>query len=219
MAKRLFSIAAAVLLFSAVAMAQEAPTDGPAAGPDTAIAQAGPMQESGVMTMRGSGGPMQGPGPRVFQMRVRGPMGHGPMRWGHGHMRGMGAWWMNPQVAERIGLSEQQKQQLGKIALDGRLKMIDLRADLEKQRVMLAPMMKGYHPDEARVLAQVEKVSLARAALEKARVQTMLASRNVLTEAQWNKLKETRMGFHRSFGQRGFRRPMGRRLPSSPTSK
>jgi Spy/CpxP family protein refolding chaperone len=217
MMKRLFSITAAVLLFSAVAMAQEAPTDGPAAGPDTAIAQAGPMQESGVMRMRSTGGPMQGPGPRFLEMRVRGPMGHGLMRWGH--MRGMGSWWMNPEVAERIGLSEQQKQQLEKIALDGRLKMIDLRADLEKQQVMLTPMMKGYHPDEAQVLAQVEKVSMARAELEKARVQTMLACRNVLTEDQWNKLKETPMGFHRSFGQRGFRRPMGRRLPSSPPSK
>lgn len=217
MVKRLFSIAAVVLLFSAVAIAQEAPADGSAAGPDVAIAQAGPMQESGVMTMRGSGGPMRGPGPRVFEMRVRGPMGHGPMRWGH--RRGMGAWWTNPQIAERLGLSEQQKQQLEKIALNGRLKTIDLRADLEKQQVMLAPMMQGYHPDEAQVLAQVEKVSLARAALEKARVQTMLACRNVLTEDQWNKLKETRMGFHRSFGRRGFQRPMGRRIPSPPPSK
>lgn len=130
---------------------------------------------------------------------------------------GMGAWWMNPEAAEMIGLSDQQKQQLEKIHQDGRLKMIDLRADLEKQEVILGPMLKTYHPDEAQVLAQVEKVSQARAALEKARVQTMLASRNVLTEEQWKKLQDSRMGFQRRIGpRRGFHHPGNLRMQGRP---
>ncbi len=139
------------------------------------------------------------------------------MMWFHG--RGMGQWWRNPEVAERIGLSDQQTQQLEKISQDSRLKMIDLRADLEKQEVILGPMLQTYHPDEAQVLAQVEKVSQARAALEKARVQTILASRGILTEEQWNKLKDTRPGFHQNFRRRGLGRPMRPWTPATPPSK
>jgi Spy/CpxP family protein refolding chaperone len=170
------------------------------------------------MTLRGGpGGPMQERGGRVFEMRVRGPMGAGPRMWFH--RWGMGQWWRNPEIAEKIGLSDQQKQQLEKISQDSRLKMIDLRADLEKQEVILGPMLQTYHPDEAQVLAQVEKVSQARAALEKARVQTMLASRSVLTEEQWNKLKDTRPAFHQNFRRRSLPRPMRPQTPATPQSK
>jgi Spy/CpxP family protein refolding chaperone len=218
MMKRLLSIAAVVMLFSAVALAQEAPAGDLVEGPDTVAAQAGPAGGPGPMTLRaGPGpGPMQGRGPRAFSMRMRGPMGPGPRMF---RGRGMGSWWKNPGLAEKIELSDQQKQQLEQISQDSRLKMIDLRANLEKQQVILRPMLQSYHPDEATVLAQVEKVSQARAALEKARVQTMMARHNVLTEEQWNKLKDSRMGFHRTFRQRGLQRRMGPRTPATPPSK
>ena len=207
MLKKLLSIAAVIALFSTIAMAQEQREEVIVSGPDTA-AQAGTWGP----------GPMQGPGHRVFNMRVCGPMGAGPMM--RFHRRGMGQWWRNPEVAEKIGLSDQQKQQLEKISQDSRLKMVDLRANLEKQRVILMPMLQTYRPDQAAVLAQVEKVSQARAALEKQRVQSMLASRGVLTEEQWNKLKNSRMEFRRSFVRKGFHRPMRQRTPpATPQSK
>ena len=202
MVKKLLSIAAVLVLFSVVALAQEAPGGGPAGGP-------GPMA-----LQEGRGGPMPRSGSHTFNIRVRGPMGNGPRMWFH--RAGMGEWWNNPEVAQRIGLSEQQKQQLGKISLDSRLKMIDLRADLEKQQVILGPMLQTYHPDETAVLAQVEKVSQARAALEKQRVQTMLESRSVLTEDQWNQWKNGRMVYRRSFGRRVFHGPV--RQPTAPTT-
>jgi Spy/CpxP family protein refolding chaperone len=222
MMKKLLTIAAALALISAVALAQEGPAAGTAEGPDTAAAQAGPAggpMGPGPMTFRAGpgGGRMQGRSSGFFTMRVRGPMGAGPMMRFRG--RGMGEWWNNAELAQRIGLSDQQKAQLQKVSLDSRLKMIDLRADLEKQQVILGPMLQTYHPDEAAVIAQVEKVSQARAAVEKARVQTMLASRNVLTQDQWNKLKNGRMEYHRSFARRGFQRPMRPRTPATPQSK
>jgi Spy/CpxP family protein refolding chaperone len=215
MMKRLLSVAAVLVLFSAVTLAQDPPAGGIMDGPDTAVVQGGPAEESGAVTMRGGpGGLMRG---RTFEMQTRGPMGPGNVMWFH--RGGMGSWWRNPRVAEEIGLNDQQKQQLEKISQDSRLKMIDLRADLEKQQVILEPMLQGYHPDEAQVLEQVDKLSQARAALEKERVQTMLATRSVLTEDQWNKLKDTRMGFHRSFRRQGFSRPMRPGTPPAPPSK
>jgi len=211
MVKRLVSIAAVLALFSTVALAQEGQASGTIEGPDNVAVQAGPAEESGVVTMH------PGPGPRFFEMRTRGPMDSGNVMWFR--RGGMGQWWRNPELVEKIGLSDQQKQQLDKLSLDSRLKTIDLRADLEKQQVILGPMLQTYHPDEAQVLAQVEKVSQARAALEKARVQAMLGSRNVLTKEQWNKLKESRMEVHRSFRRRGLQRHMGPRMPATPPSK
>jgi Spy/CpxP family protein refolding chaperone len=212
MVKRLLSIAAALALFSTIALAQEGQASGTVEGPDTVALQAGP----GGGFMRGPG-PMQGFGGRTFEMRVRGPEGPGPMMWFQ--HRGMRSWWNNAEIAEKIGLNDQQKQQLEKISQASRLKMIDLRADLEKQQVILEPMLQAFHPDEAQVLAQVEKVSQARSALEKERVQSMLATRNVLTEDQWNKLKESRMGFNHTFRRQGFSRSMRRGTPPNPPSK
>ena len=205
MVKRLFSIVAVVALFSGLAMAQVRSEEVPIDGPGIAMAQAVPP-----------GGFEGGSQARFFQMRMRGHMGQG--RDVMFHSVGMGSWWMNPEVAERIGLSDQQKQELEKISQDGRLKMIDLRADLEKQQVILAPLLQGYHPDEAQVLAQVDKVSQARAAVDRARVQTMLASRNVLTEEQWKKMHDTRMVFNRTVRSRGFQRSGGPRMPAPPPS-
>ena len=206
MIKKLFSTAAVVVLFSGLAMAQAGSACGFTEGPGTTTVRVGP-----------GGGFMQGSGPSLFRMRMMGGMGHGPMMWFHG--RGMGQWWKNPEIAQRIGLTDQQTQRLDKIALDGRLKMIDLRADLEKEQVILGPMLQVYHPDEAQVLAQVDKVSQARAALEKQRVETMLATRNVLSEEQWKKLQDARMGFYRGFGPRRFQRPVGPRVPATSPSQ
>lgn len=219
MVKKLVSIAAVLALFSTAALAQEGQAGGTIEGPDTVAVQAGPAEESGVVTM--SGGPgaidMPGPGQRFFEMRTRGPMGPGNVMWYH--RGGMGSWWTDPKIAEEIGLNGQQKQQLEKLSLESRLKTIDLRADLEKQQVILGPMLQTYRPDESQVLAQVDKVSVARAALEKERVQTMLATRNVLTEEQWNKLKDSRMEFHRTFRRRDFHRHDGPPIPPTPPGK
>jgi Spy/CpxP family protein refolding chaperone len=221
MVKRFLSIAAVLALFSTVALAQERSEEVVVEGPDTVAAEAGSeagaMQGPDTMMLKeGPDGPL-GPGQHVFRMRTGGPMGPGPRMAFRG--RGMGQWWRNPETAEKIGLSDQQKQQLEKISLDSRLKMIDLRADLEKQEVILGPMLQTYHPDEAQVLAQVEKVSQARAAVEKARIQTMLASRGVLTEDQWNKLKDVRMGSNRVFRRQGFTRSIRRGAAPTPPSK
>lgn len=206
MIKKLFVTAVVLALFSGIALAQADPASGFAQGPGQVAVQAGP-----------GGGYMQGPGPMVVRMRVRRGMDRGPMMWfGRGRM---GQWWKDPEIAQRIGLTDQQTQQLDKISQDGRLKMIDLRANLEKQQVILEPMLQVYHPDEAQVLAQVDRVSQARTAVEKARIQTMLATRSVLSEEQWTKLKSVRMGFHRGFGPRRFQRSGRRQMPTTPPSK
>jgi|SRR5690242_4485601 len=219
MVKRLFNMALMVALCSSLAMAQERSEDVVVEGPDTVATEAGPaagsMQGPDTMMLKEGPDDPPAPGQRVFNMRVRGPMGPGPVMWFRG--RGMEEWWTSPRVAEELGLNDQQKQQLEKISQDGRLKMIDLRADLEKQEVILGPLLRTFHPDEVQVLAQVDKVSQARAALEKQRVQTMLASRGVLTEEQWKKLEDSRPRFHESFRRHPRPARPGTAPPTPPT--
>ncbi|MEJ2009183.1 MAG: periplasmic heavy metal sensor [Acidobacteriota bacterium] len=203
MIKKVFGTAVVLALFSGVAMAQASSVSRSDEGSSVVIRRVGP-----------GGGFMQGPGPSFIRMRTMGRMGHGPMSWFQ--RGGMGQWWKNPEIAQKIGLTDQQKQQLDKISQEGRLKMIDLRANLEKQRVILGPMLQTYHPDEAQVLAQVDKVSQARAAVEKGRIQNMLATRNVLSEEQWKKLQDARMEFHHTFRVRRFQRSGGGPMPPAP---
>ncbi len=209
--KRLLSSVGIVVMFCGLAMGQEGPT----------VAQADPMmgQAGGgnVLIEREETRGMRVPPPGdVFYFRthraMRGPMGGmmgGPM-----HMHGpMGEWWKNPELAQRVGLSDDQTQQLDKISYESRLKMIDLRATLEKQQLMLGEMLEADQPNEDAVLGQVDKVSQARGAISRARVETMLSTRKVLTPEQWKKLKTSRMGFHRDFGHRRFG---GHFMPKNP---
>src|SRR5690348_7524326 len=100
MVKRLFNIALVVALFSSIAMAQERSEEVVVEGPDTVAAEAGP-----------AAGAVQGPdsavvpespddaaagGQRVFNLRVRSPMGPGPVMWFRG--RGMEEWWTSPRM-------------------------------------------------------------------------------------------------------------------------
>lgn len=189
--KKLLSSLGIVVMFCAVAMAQEGPVVVEHADPGRPFIERG---EAETMPLS--------PPHDVLYFRARGRRGGlmcGPM---HGPM---GKWWKNPELAQKVGLSDEQVQKLDKISYESQLQMIDLRATLEKEQLMLGQQMQADHPNNDAVLEQVDKVSQAKAAIARARVQTMLATRNVLTTEQWKKLKTARMDFHhRFFMHRGF---------------
>jgi Spy/CpxP family protein refolding chaperone len=70
-----------------------------------------------------------------------------------------------------------------------RLKLIDLTASVEREEVTLEPLMQADQPDEARIVAQIDKVAQARAELEKANARMLLGIRRILTPDQWKKLQ------------------------------
>lgn len=131
------------------------------------------------------GGP-GGPGPG-------GPGFGGPTPMEHMFHDGrFGRWWRDPQLAQQLGLTDQQKQQMDQIFLQHRLKLIDLNANLEKQEVLLHPMIEADQPDETKILAQIDAVAQARADLEKADARMLFDLRKTLTPEQWQKLKTLR---------------------------
>jgi Spy/CpxP family protein refolding chaperone len=103
---------------------------------------------------------------------------------------GPGKWWKDSALMQRIGVSDEQVQRIEKIFQDHRLQLIDLHAALEKQEAILEPLVEADQPEEAQVIAQIDKVAQARANLEKSNAQMLLAIRRVLTLDQWKKLRD-----------------------------
>lgn len=102
----------------------------------------------------------------------------------------MGRWWKNSEVASNLKLSTAQIAQIEQTYQENRMKLIDLRAEVERQELRLEPLVEADQIDEARIGAQIDAVLAARAKLEKTHVMMMLAIRKVLTIEQWKKLEE-----------------------------
>jgi Spy/CpxP family protein refolding chaperone len=121
------------------------------------------------------------------------PHGMGP---GHGppppHNASNEAWWNNRALVQRLGLSGAQQKHIDRIVQQSRLRLIDLRAALEKQELLLDPLLADDHPQESAVLAQIDRVAAARADLEKANARMLFEVRMVLTPDQWKQLQAYR---------------------------
>jgi Spy/CpxP family protein refolding chaperone len=141
------------------------------------------------------GGPGMGPG--MGQHRP-------PFEKAFGGRGDQGRWWNNPNTVEKLKLTDAQRKSMDDILLEHREKLIDLRASLEKAELSLEPLVKADQPNEAQILAGIDRVAQARAELEKANARYLLALRGKLTPDQWKMVQDMRN--HR--GQEG--RGMGR---------
>lgn len=103
-----------------------------------------------------------------------------------------GRWWNNPKLVERLKLTDEQRKSFDSILFQHRETLIDLRGSLEKAELELEPLIRDDAPNEARILAQIDKVAQARAELEKANARYLLAIRGKLTPEQWKQVQEFR---------------------------
>jgi Spy/CpxP family protein refolding chaperone len=112
----------------------------------------------------------------------------GPM---HRIMRGgpPGRWWSDPVLAQKLGLTPDQQKKMDDLVQQGRLKLIDLNASLQKEETILEPLLSADRPDESKVLLQIDRVAQARAELEKANARMLLGVRSLLSQEQWKKLQ------------------------------
>jgi len=135
---------------------------------------------------------------------AQGPMGGGggtgmnehrpPMERAFGAQSDHGRWWNNPRVVEQLKLTDEQRKSMDATLLEHREKLIDLRATLQKAELELEPLMKDDQPNEARIVAGIDKVAQARADLEKANARFLLAIRGKLTPEQWKQVQAFRAG-------------------------
>jgi Spy/CpxP family protein refolding chaperone len=190
----LFTLAA-IALSGSIALAQQTPAPQPAA--DSSAPQAAPIERQAPPAPDGAAprpramrpGAMRG-GPGGGMMANRDGMRGGPSGgMGGGFRIGPGGmWWKNPRVVQALTLTPDQIKRMDGIFQQSRLQLIDLRANVQKQEVMLEPMLSANPPDTTKAMAQIDKVAEARAELEKANAKMLLGIRGVLTPDQWTKL-------------------------------
>jgi len=115
-----------------------------------------------------------------------------PMERAFGPGGDRGHWWNNPKIVEKLKLSDDQRKAMDGILLAHREKLVDLRGTLEKAELEMEPLMRDDQPNEAKILAQIDKVAQARAELEKANARFLLAIRGKLTADQWKQVQDFR---------------------------
>jgi Spy/CpxP family protein refolding chaperone len=137
-------------------------------------------------------------------------------------------WWKNPDLVQKLTLTADQQKKMDDIFQQSRLQLIDLKANVEKQELILQPMLSANPPDTNKVLSQIDHVASARAELEKATARMLLGIRGVLSADQWTKLQAERQSFHHKFdgpgrggpgfgpGDPGGPRPNGFKGPGGP---
>jgi Spy/CpxP family protein refolding chaperone len=125
---------------------------------------------------------------------MRGPKMDDDMGGPFGHILPHGTWWRNPELAARIGLSAEQQKRIDDIFLQTRVQLIDLHASLEKEQLVLQPLLDANPIDQPKALAQINKIADTRAEVEKADAKMLLNIRGVLNADQWTKLQEGHRG-------------------------
>jgi len=86
---------------------------------------------------------------------------------------------------------------------------MSLHMALRQEETRLRALVDSEHPDDAQVLAQIDRVAGARAELEKANGRMLFGIRRTLTAEQWRKLQELgygqtmRMGMGQGMGMGG----------------
>jgi Spy/CpxP family protein refolding chaperone len=93
---------------------------------------------------------------------------------------------------QKLDLTAEQRKNIDDIFQQHRLKLIDLEATLQKEDLILEPLVAAVPPDDAKVLAQIDRVAQARAELEKANSRMLCQVRRVLTPDQWKQLQSQR---------------------------
>lgn len=143
----------------------------------------------------GPGGPSE-PGGGPYDQHS--PPPNGPRDGTQSTMRGglqlgpPGRWWDEKNFAKSLGLSGDQRKRMDAIFSENKGTLLNLYQSLEAEEAGLGRLTTGAHLDEEQIFRQIDKVTAARAALEKANAHMLLEIRKQMTDEQTDKLDEHR---------------------------
>ncbi len=118
-----------------------------------------------------------------------------------------GKWWRMPQPAERLNLTEEDKEKLDRLFLEHRRRMIDLRSEMQKERLELEHLLDSTPFDSAASMARFMKLQAAQKDIAVERFKFLLGVREILGLDRFQQLKaqvrEHRMGRRHMGGDPG----------------
>ena len=100
-----------------------------------------------------------------------------------------GAWWTNPNLVQRLGISDDQKTKLDRAFENHRQQIVSSTALLEKEEAQLARLLQAEPLDRNAVFSQIDRVAQARSEMERANSAMTFEMRESLTRAQWMQLQ------------------------------
>jgi Spy/CpxP family protein refolding chaperone len=124
----------------------------------------------------------------------------------------------NPRVRQYLSLTDEQVARLHKIGVDSEKASIQTRADLELRHLELRELLRADNPSRDAVLHKVDEAIALRGKMERARVETLLSARDVLTPEQQKKVREFLENRGEGFGRGPMRERRGGpgRTPTHP---
>lgn len=96
----------------------------------------------------------------------------------------------NPDKAREFGISPEQAKALKASFHEMEKKMVSLRADVETAELDVRELMEQDDPDEAALMAAIEKVGQARTAVQKTLAQQRLAVGKIVSPETMKKVRE-----------------------------
>ena len=94
--------------------------------------------------------------------------------------------------AAEIGLDEKQRAAIKDAVIQTQSKLLDVQWEVQAESEKLARLLQASPVDETAVLAQADKVMAFERDVKKAHLSLLVRVKNVLTDAQREKLKELR---------------------------
>jgi Spy/CpxP family protein refolding chaperone len=115
-------------------------------------------------------------------------MARGP-GYGRENIMPRGKWWKSPEVAERLRLTPDEKEKLDTQYLEHRQQMIDLRAQVAKERLELEQLFDSTKFDSAACMDSFKKLEKAHVNLATERFKFLVQVREMLGLERFQELK------------------------------
>ena len=141
----------------------------------------------------------------VSMAKKRGLEGRAPGP-GKGDIMPPGKWWKSPQVADKLRLTQEEKEKLDTMFLEHRHQMIDLDANVAKERLELEYLLDSSNFDSAACMERFKKLQEAHVNAATERFKFLVQVRQLLGLERFQQLK-AEFQKHRKKKRQSGRRP------------
>ena len=130
---------------------------------------------------------------------------------------GNAKWWQNPKVADRLGITEMEKDALNQAFAENKRLKIDFQSKVARQRFELEEILDKEPVNQNEAMKQFAKLQKAKNALGSGQFTFLLKVRNILGQERFRQLKtlfevyKKRLRENRRGQRRGDRRPAAER--------
>jgi hypothetical protein len=118
-----------------------------------------------------------------------------------------GKWWNNSSMAEELKLTDSERKILDEKYTESRRRMIDLKSEVEKERLELDIILDQQDANKDRISERYDSLEKARAKLSKERFGLLIEVREIIGTERFQELK----AMHRSRTRNKMDRPSSRR--------